>query len=240
PGNTPSMTMTSAEQATFVKSWLGPAFRDAGVKTKIVVYDHNCDHPDYPIEVLSDPQANAFIDGSAFHLYLGDISAMGRVHQAFPGKNVYFTEQWTSGQGDFGGDLNWHVKNLVIGAVRNWSRTVLEWNLANDENFNPHTGDGGCTLCQGAITINSSTGAISRNVSYYIIAHASRFVPAGAVRIGSELVSGFPNVAFLTPAGKKVLIVLNDSDKAGSFSIGFGNRSAAAYLEAGAVGTYVW
>ena len=240
PGNTPSMTMTSAEQALFVKSHLGPAFRSAGIKTKIIVFDHNCDHPIYPIEVLTDPAANEFIDGSAFHLYAGDISAMGTVHEVFPSKHVYFTEQWTSGQGDFGGDLRWHLKNVVIGATRNWGRTVLEWNFANDENFNPHTTDGGCTLCQGALTINNSTGMVTRNVSYYIIAHASRFVPPGSVRIGSNMVAGFPNVAFKTPAGKKVLIVLNDSDKNGDFTIRFGNRQATAFLRAGSVGTYIW
>jgi len=240
PGNTPSMTMTSAEQALFVKSHLGPAFRAAGIKTKIIVFDHNCDHPIYPIEVLSDAAANEFIDGSAFHLYAGDISAMGTVHEVFPLKNVYFTEQWTSGQGDFGGDLRWHLKNVVIGATRNWGRTVLEWNLASDENFNPHTNDGGCTLCQGALTINSGTGLVSRNVSYYIIAHASRFVPPGSIRIGSNMIAGFPNVAFKTPAGKKVLIVLNDSDRNGDFTIGFGNRQASAFLRSGSVGTYIW
>ena len=240
PGNTPSMTMTSTEQATFVKSYLGPAFQVAGIKTKIIVFDHNCDHPNYPIEVLSDPAANEFIDGSAFHLYQGDISALTTVHERFPSKNIYFTEQWTSGQGDFGGDLRWHLKNVVIGATRNWARTVLEWNLANDENFLPHTGDGGCNLCQGAFTINGGTGMISRNVSYYIIAHASSFVPPGSVRIGSNMLMVLPNVAFKTPAGKKVLIVLNDSESDRDFTIRFGNRHASAWLQSGAVATYVW
>lgn len=240
PGNTPSMTMTSAEQAAFVKSSLGSAFEAAGIKTKIIIYDHNCDHPNYPMDVLKDAAASKYIDGSAFHMYLGDISALSTVHNAYPDKSVYFTEQWTSGQGDFGGDLRWHVKNLIIGAPRNWSRNVLEWNLAADENFNPHTSDGGCNLCQGALTIHSSTGTVFRNVSYYIIAHASKFVPAGSVRIGSNVINNFYNVAFKRPDGKKVLIVLNDNSTALSFSIRFGNRSAAAYLQSGSVGTYIW
>jgi glucosylceramidase len=240
PGNTPSMTMTSAEQTEFVKKHLGPAFSKAAIKTKIIVYDHNCDHPDYPISILNDTEAKRFIDGSAFHLYLGDISALSKVHESHPDKNVYFTEQWTSGTTDFGSDLRWHIKNLIVGAPRNWSRNVLEWNLAADENFNPHTNDGGCTSCRGALTIDSKTGAVSRNVSYYIIAHASRFVPAGSVRIATNIPNDLYNVAYITPQGKKVLIVLNDNDAVKTFAIAYRGEETKIELPPGAVGTYVW
>jgi glucosylceramidase len=240
PGNMPSMTMTSEEQKEFVKSFLGPAFRTNGISTKIIIYDHNCDHPEYPLNILSDSVARKFIDGTAFHMYLGDIRAMSKVHDAHPDKNIYFTEQWTSGDGNFGGDLSWHVKNLIVGAPRNWSRTVLEWNLAADENFQPHTNDGGCTLCQGAITINSKNGRVSRNVSYYIIAHAAKFVPPGSVRIFSSEVQGLPNVAFRTPTGKKVLIVLNDTGGEVKFAVGYDNRFGNTSLPVGAVATMVF
>ncbi|HSF45418.1 MAG TPA: glycoside hydrolase, partial [Chitinophagaceae bacterium] len=66
PGNNPSMYMAAADQAEFIRDHLGPAFRAAGISTKIVVYDHNCNKPEYPISVLNDPAAKAFIDGSAF------------------------------------------------------------------------------------------------------------------------------------------------------------------------------
>jgi glucosylceramidase len=238
PNNTPSMLMTAEEQASFVKKSLGPAFEKAGLKTKIVVFDHNCDHPEYPITVLNDADAKKYIDGSAFHLYLGQIEALSKVHDAHPDKAIYFTEQWTSGKGEFGGDLQWHVKNLIVGASRNWSRNVLEWNLAADPEFNPHTGDGGCTLCQGALTIADSV--VSRNVSYYIIAHASKFVRPGSVRIDSNIADGLHNVAFTDVSGKKVLIVVNDSGNDKKFAIKFNNKIADASLPAGAVATYIW
>jgi glucosylceramidase len=232
--------MKSAEQSSFVKTYLGPAFNAAGLTTRIIVFDHNCDHPNYPISVLNDAQAKPYIDGSAFHMYLGDISAMTLVHNAHPDRDVYFTEQWTGGNGNFGGDLLWHVKNLIVGAPRNWSRNVLEWNLAADENFNPHTADGGCTLCQGALTINSTTGAVARNVSYYIIAHASKFVRPGSVRVATDAVDNLFNVAYVNPEGRKVLIVANDNTTTKTFSIHYKNMTATASLQGGAVGTYVW
>ena len=238
PGNNPSMYMTAAQEAEFIKTNLGPAFSAAGIKTKIIIYDHNCDKPDYPISILNDATAKSYISGSAFHLYAGDISALTTVHNAHPDKGLYFTEQWTSATGDFAGDLKWHSKNVVIGSMRNWSKVVLEWNLANDASFGPHT-TGGCNACKGAITINDKT-TYTRNVAYYIIAHASKFVPTGSVRVGTSIVGSFYNVAFLTPAGKIALIVMNDGLTSESFNIKFNGRWATSYLEPGAVGTYVW
>ena len=121
--------------------------------------------------------------------------------------------------------------------MRNWSRTVLEWNLAADPTFNPHTTDGGCDRCLGALTIGEK---VSRNVSYYIIAHASKLVRPGSVRIGSSELQGLPNVAFSTPSGKKVLIVLNAASTPHQFQIGFNSRNAITTLAPGAVGTYAW
>ncbi len=236
PGNNPSLSMTAAEQTNFIKNNLGPAFQSAGLTTKIIIYDHNCDHPEYATTILSDAGANAFINGSAFHLYAGDISALSTVHSAFPGKALYFTEQYTSSTGNFGGDLDWHLKNVIIGSMRNWSRIALEWNLANDPTFNPHT-PGGCDQCKGAVTLS---GTVTRNVGYYIVAHASKFVPAGSVRIGSNITGGLQNVAFKTPSGSKVLVVENDGTSATTFNIRFKNKWTATTLPAGAVGTYIW
>jgi glucosylceramidase len=237
PNNNPSMLMTAEQEANFIKNNLGPAFQAAGITTKIIAFDHNCDHPVYPISILNDTAARPFISGSAFHLYLGDIGALTTVHNAYPGKEIYFTEQYTANKGEFGGDLKWHLKNVVIGSMRNWSRTALEWNLANDPSFGPHT-PGGCTTCKGALTIGGNT--ITRNVAYYIIAHASKFVPAGSVRIASNIPGDLQNVAFLTPAGKKVLIVENDGNSATSFNIRYKEKWVAVSLDAGAVGTFVW
>jgi glucosylceramidase len=236
PDNNPSMVMRASEQANFIKNNLGPQFKTAGLNTKIIVYDHNTDRTDYPLAILADAAANPFVDGSAFHLYAGDIGALTPVHTAFPTKNIYFTEQWTSSTGTFNGDLSWHINNLIIGATRNWSRNVLEWNLASDPNLGPHT-TGGCTTCLGALTIGTT---VARNVSYYIIAHASKFVRPGAVRIASDTPASLSNVAFKNTNGTKVLIVSNNSASTQTFNLKFNGKITATTLSSGAVATYVW
>ena len=238
PGNNPSMYMLAEDQALFIKKNLGPAFAVSGIDTKIIVYDHNADRTDYPLTILNDPDAAKYVDGSAFHLYVGSIDALSGVHNAYPNKNLYFTEQWVGAPGNLAGDLAWHVRTLIIGGTRNWCRNVLEWNLAADPNNDPHTDRGGCDKCLGAITINDNL--ITRNPAYYIIAHAAKFVRPGSVRINSNLPTNLPNVSFKTPSGQKVLIVLNDASSIQRFNIMFNGKSVSTSLDKGAVGTYVW
>lgn len=232
------MFMPAEEQAIFIKKSLGPAFASNKINTKIIVYDHNADRPDYPLTILKDAEAAKYVDGSAFHLYGGTIDALSGVHNAFPDKNLYFTEQWIGAPGNLAGDLAWHIKTLIIGGTRNWCRNILEWNMAADPNSDPHTDRGGCDRCLGTITIDGNN--VTRNPAYYILAHAAKFVRPGSVRIESTNLEKLPNVAFTTPEGKKVLIVINDGAAAQQFNIKLGSKQILTSLEKGAVGTYVW
>lgn len=239
PGNNPSLLMVAPEQALFVKQNLGPSFKKAGIKTKIIIYDHNADRPDYPITILNDKDARKYIDGSAFHLYGGKIEALTDVHEAHPDKNIYFTEQMVVERPNSDGiNISGPVRRLIIGATRNWSRNVLEWNLAADTENKPFTDRGGCPTCQGAVTIDKDN--VTRNLAYYAIAHASKFVRPGAVRIASNELADLSNVAFKTSEGKKVLIVANTSKNTANFNISFNGKMFAATLDRGAVGTFIW
>jgi len=234
PFNEPSMLMTASQQLDFINNHLGPRIRNAGYQTKIIAFDHNCDNTSYPIQVLN---GSSYVDGAAFHLYAGNISAMSTVRSQ-TGKNVYFTEQFTSSNGNFGGDLAWHMQNVVIGASNNWARTVFEWNLATNSSYGPRT-PGGCTECLGALTITSST-AFTRNVSYYIMGHIARFVKPGAVRISSTSNNGsLINTAFRNSDGSKSLIVLNTGSSS-TFRVVWNNQSFTYTLGTGNVVTFKW
>ena len=237
PGNNPSLLMKAPEQGEFIKNHLGPAFVDNNIKTKIIIYDHNADRPDYPISILNDPEAAKYIDGSAFHLYGGNVNAISTVHYTHPEKNLYFTEQWVGAPGDFAKEMEWHTENLIIGATRNWCKTVLEWNLAADENQEPHTDRGGCDRCLGAITINGNT--VTREPAYYIIGQASKFVSPGSKRIESNLSKDLPNVAFNTPEGETVLILQNKADKAKTVKVIVREKKVLVKLAAKDIATLV-
>jgi glucosylceramidase len=210
PKNTPSMVVFAAQEDTFIAKYLGPAFQRAGIDTKILLYDHNADAPSYPLSILADHEASKFVDGIAFHLYGGDVSTLTKVHDEYPNKNLYLTEQSvTEAPGDplgIAAAVSW----VMVGATRNWSRNVLLWNLAADPTNGPHTNNGGCTGCRGAITLDGNK--VTRNVAYYTVAHFSKFVPPASVRIGSNELEQLGDVAFRTPDGKIVLVLSNTAN----------------------------
>lgn len=236
PKNTPSMVVQAEEERDFIKNNIGPLFKAKGIKTKIILYDHNCDVPEYAIAILNDPAAAKYVAGSGFHLYGGEIEAMTAVHNTHPDKNLYFTEQMVIDLKEF--DIVEPVSRLIIGATRNWSRNVLLWNLAADKNNEPHTNNGGCPFCEGGITIEGDS--VGRNVAYYAVAHASKFVKPGAVRIASNSYDQLQDVAFKTPEGKIVLIVANTTADAQTFNVVLSGNTFTTTLAGNAVATYIF
>ncbi|MHC4309088.1 MAG: glycoside hydrolase family 30 protein [Planctomycetota bacterium] len=210
PYSYPGMRMEAADQIRLAIR-LGQRFQDNNISTKIVIWDHNWDNPGYPITVLNDAGANPYIAGTAFHAYGGDVSAQLQVVAAHPDKDIYFTEcsggDWSP---NFGDNLMWDTSTLIIKAVRYYARTVVKWNLALDQNRGPKM-SGGCGNCRGVVTINQSTGEITKEVEYYSLGHASKFVRGGARRISSTELPGMniENVAFVNPDGSIVVIALN-------------------------------
>ena len=236
-GNNPSLLMDAEEQKVFLRDHLGPLLAKEQIKTEVILFDHNADHPNYPISILDDPKAKAYATGSAFHLYLGNESALSKVHDAHPDKKLYFTEQWTGAKGSFDGDLFWHTEHIVIGTINNWSSAVIEWNLAANAQYDPHT-PGGCTECKGALTIQGDE--ITRNVSYYIIGHVSKFVPTGSKRIESKTSSDLIKTSsFILPNGKKATIILN-AGSSNNVALKNKQQTYSITLPAGSVSTIVW
>lgn len=236
PGNNPSLLMQAYDQAKFIRENLGPALAKTSLKTKLLVYDHNADRPDYPLTIYADKEASKYVYGAAFHLYGGRTQAIGDVRDAYPDKALFFTEQWIGAPGNLKGDLAWHVENLMMDAVKNGCQTVLQWNLAADANQEPHT-PGGCTGCLGALTIDGQN--ISKNPAYYIVAHASKIVPAGSIRIASNETMSLRTVAYLRPDGKIAVLILNTADKPIDFQIRIGDKVLKDTLLGAGYGSYL-
>ena len=241
PADYPGMRLEPAARAQFVGGYLGPLFVRSGIRTIILDWDHNWDQYQSPLQVLADSVAPRYIAGVAWHCYGGDVSAQSVVHDAHPEKDAYFTEcsggEWAP---NFADNLKWFVETLMIGSTRGWAKGVILWNLALDENHGPHTG--GCGDCRGVVTIASASGAVTRNVEYYALAHASRFTRAGARRIASTSgVAGVETVAFRNADdGSKVLLALNTSTVPQSLAIRWAGKWFRYTLAAGAVVTFVW
>lgn len=241
PADYPGMRLDPPVRAEVIGKHVGPLFESAGIQALIFDWDHNWDLPSSPLAVLADSAARKYVNAVAWHCYAGDVGAQANVHAAYPAKDAYFTECSGGGWATvFGDNLKWFVGTLVIGSTRGWAKGVALWNLALDENDGPHLG--GCGNCRGVITINTATGAVTRNVEYYSLAHASQFVRPGAHRIASSTdMKGLQTVAFKNADdGSKVLIVLNTATTEVSFAVHSGGKTILYAIPAGAVVTLLW
>ncbi len=240
PADYPGMGMTAEEQAIFVREYLGPAFRDAHLRTKIMLFEHNWDMLDFPTAILSDPHAAEFPVGTATHCYGGSPEAQTKLHDQFPGKGIWLTEcsggEWQKG------NLLVAQASLIIEATRNWAKSVVLWNLALDQNHGPHLG--GCTDCRGVVTIDHSTSpvTVTPTVDFTALAHASKFVAPGAFRIDSisSEQSSLEHVAFRNSDDSIVLLVLNPAATPISFNIAWQGQYATYTLQPSTVVTFRW
>lgn len=240
--NYPSAYLAAADEATFVANNLGPALQGSGLSSvKIFAYEHNWDHPDYA-ETVVGSSAGSFVAGTSFHCYGGDENGQAAVKTAYPTKDIWFTECSGTVGSSFAGDLVWNAHHLLIGATRNWARSVSLWNLALDQNSGPT--NGGCSNCRGVVTIDRSVSPakITFNVEYYVLGHLAKFVVPGASRIDSNTLGpgSIEDVAFRNPDGSKVLLVLNSGQSTASFGVQWNGQAFESTLPAGAVATFYW
>ncbi len=241
PVTYPGMLLSAEQRARIIAQYLGPALTSRRPATRILEWDHNWDEPREPLDVLYDAEAARYVDGVAWHCYRGVPGAQTEVHRAFPRKDAYVTEcsggDWASSRH---GELLWFARDLLLGSLRNWARGVVYWNLALDENHGPHFG--GCDTCKGIVTIDSRTGAVSRNDEYYAFAHYSRFIRPGAVRIWStDTGDDIKNVAFRNPSGGPIVLVLvNGKTSEHEVSVQQGQLRFRYAMPAESVATFVW
>ncbi|HEY1159739.1 MAG TPA: glycoside hydrolase family 30 beta sandwich domain-containing protein [Terracidiphilus sp.] len=214
-GRMPACLWAQEQEIEFVANFLGPALRKAGSPTRIWVLDHNYNLWGRAIGELSVPEANQYIDGIAWHGYVGEPSAMTRVHDAFPQKNAYWTEGGSDVKApDYLTDFTRWAETFN-GVLRNWARSITAWNLALDEMGNPNIGP---FSCGGVVTVENGTHKVTRSGQYWAFAHYSKHVRRGAKVIatngvgeaaGQGTAGAVTHTAFRNPDGSFVVVLAN-------------------------------
>ena len=221
-GNSMSLYMSWEEQRDFIRDAVGPAFAEAGLKTKILLFDHNynfdniASQVDYPLHIMEDPATARYVAGSAWHNYGGSVTTLDRVHEQFPGKDIYFTEAsigtWIY---NFEKCLIDDFREIFLGTLGRFGKGVTLWNLMLDDKKGPNR-PGGCNTCYGGVTVSSSSysySSITRNSHYYQVAHCSKVLQPGAVRLGTK---GYTNRGltyqwYRNPDGSYAFLLLNEN-----------------------------
>ncbi len=233
-GNSASLFMGWDEQRDFVKV-LGPKLREAGLETKIYVFDHNYNYDNmkeqfnYPVRIYEDAEARKYIAGAAYHNYGGNRRELLNIHDQSPGMELIFTETsigtWNNGQ-DLSERLMDDMDEVALGTVNNWCKAVIVWNLMLDTNRGPNR-EHGCQTCYGAVDIDAGNyKTIVRNSHYYIIGHLSAVVKPGAYRIKSSgnVAEGIGYSSFENPDGSYAFVLQNNTDENKSITLSDGKN----------------
>lgn len=236
-GRMPAALWGQEYEMAFVGDFLGSALRRASLDTKIWLLDHNYNLWGRVMDELSDPRVLENVDGVAWHGYVGDPSAMTKVHDAFPSKNAY----WTEGGPDISDPhyaddwADW--AGTFAGILKNWARCIIGWNLLLDEKGEPNIGP---FTCGGIVTVNSKTGELTRSGQYWAFAHYSRAVHRGARVIATRgTVPDMQHVAFANPGGDYVLVVANQGRER-QVNCEFKGKTINLLLPANSVATLQW
>uniref|UniRef100_A0A915EQN3 Glucosylceramidase n=1 Tax=Ditylenchus dipsaci TaxID=166011 RepID=A0A915EQN3_9BILA len=209
--------------------------------------------------INADKEESAAIDGLAIHWYTrGYFEDVAKAHEIQPDKFILSTEacsaylpdqhfplmgDWQRGE-DYGHDILNGLKNWVIG----WT----DWNLVLDQKGGPNWV---MNSVDAAILVNKDADEFYKQPMYYFLGHFSKFIPRDSVRISSETTdfnlagnlgdqSSVEHVAFWTPDGHTVLVVMN-TDKKNSFrlsmqDVNFEGKFGQIVLPPNSIITAIW
>jgi glucosylceramidase len=220
----PWANMKAEEQAKFIGSFLGPELEKENSlkKVRILAYDHNWDHWEFPALVLANSKARQYIAGTAFHCYRGEPDKAARIKGEAPQLEIHMTE-CTSGKWSpkFEGSYEWGLNQLLIQHFRAGSQSLVYWNMLLDSEGGPK--NGGCTDCRGILNLTPDAKQVERSPEFYVLHQASSVITPGAVRIksGFEPASkpALPEIAFKNPDGSLAWIASNNTSEALSFEL---------------------
>lgn len=250
-GNSMSTYMSWQEQSNFIKWAIGPAFAAAGLKTKVLVFDHNYSYDgdsgqqDYPVHIFEDPEAGRYVQGSAWHNYGGNVSVLDGVHARFPDKEIYFTEAsigtWNY---SFEDCLINDFRDVFLGTLGRWGKGVTLWNLMLDYQGKPFR-PRGCSTCYGAVSIDASDyslNSVVRNSHYYDVAHCSKVLQPGAVRLGTSGYSaaGLTYQLYRNPDGSYAALILNETGSDALINFVTDSYAVACRIPPRAIQSVIW
>jgi glucosylceramidase len=239
--NYPGMSWNASGLVEFTKNHLFPAFRAAGITTKVLVHDWNYgDYGQIGSGILADAalRNDPLFGGIAWHGYFGDPAVGTQVRNQYPSVRQFSTEH--SG-GTWVGNQHNEDLNDIVNYARNWSGSLVKWSLALNQNMGPH--NGGCGTCTGLLTVQEGgprAGQVDNTIEYYTTGHLTKFVRPGAQRIESTANGTVQNVAWRNTDGSKALIAHNRGTGPQSVRVVWGGQSFTYSLPGRTTATFTW
>ena len=241
-----------------LKNHVGPLFAKSGISTKLQLSEA----PDraeaianYPT-ILDDPEARKYVASAPYHGY-GDTNfdGLAALIKRHPGLPFWMTEvcwayeagaprniklpRYDWEDGDYWGDM-------IFSDVEAGASAWIYWNMILNENGGPWMksevhGNPDPNVQQPMVVINAQTKKVSYLADYYYLAHFSKFLRPGAVRLKlTGKADGVRALAFQSPSGGLILELLNRRTTPSVITVGWRGQMLKANLPALSISTYRW
>ncbi len=220
--------------------------------------------------MFDDEEAAQYFDGTAVHWYASTYDyfpeALQYAHHKAPDRYLINTEAcvdaevprwqddawyWSKEATDWGWD--WAPEHLryrhpkyvpvfryardIIGCLNNWVDGWIDWNMVLDRQGGPNWAK---NWCVAPVIVDPDADEVYFTPLYYTLAHFSRFIRPGAVRIGFENPhESLMVTALQNPDGSYVIILFNPGETQLEASIKLGSQSIATGISAKAIQTIV-
>ena len=237
---------------------VAPLLRREGIKTQLMPSessDRTGAGRDYPT-VLEDPEARRFVAVLPYHGYeLKDFGAIRGLRERYPHVPLWMTElchayqagtpasmklpRYDFEDGDFWG-------RQILADVEAGASAWIYWNLILDQNGGPWAvspvhGNPDPNIQHAVVIINRETHEVTYTGCYYYLAHFSKFVRPGAVRVGVEgAAKDVRCLAFRAPEGGWVAELMNSARTPTEVSIGWRGQTLPVSLPALSMTTLLW
>ena len=222
-----AMYMKTEDHITLINAYLMPTLKKAGLDTKIMCWDFNTGASG--LTLLGRTQKSVDIMG--YHTYNSDFSEMKQMREMYPDIPLFITEaagRTQSNAARFYRQMGWLMESQLIGS----SAHVL-WNICLDEEYGPalldENGESVNVMGIGMLEWNRQEKKVAYLEDFYALAHFSKFVRPGAVRVEStDTREGFKgmvaNVVYRNENGTMTAVVCNENIKNNTFKLVVGDK----------------
>ena len=226
----PSCVWKPEELRDFIGKYVGPTFQREKLDAQIWLGTFNNNRFSAFQTSLSDKRAAKYI--SAVGVQWAGKNAIADINEHYPQMEKVETE---SECGD--GSFDWKAAEYTFTLMKHYFNHGVNlytyWNIVLDD-----SGRSAWGWRQNAlVTVNRASGKVSYTPEFYLFQHFSHFVPAGSVKLAT--IGNFDDVlAFRTPAGQIILVLVNRQKFAQSVVVKTGAQNIQALLPPKSINTF--
>jgi len=246
------------EIAALIRSHVGPALKQSGLATKLMISEapsRGAAYERYPI-VLDDSSARRFVSAVGYHGYdFKDFDKIAALEKKYPDLAFWMDELCYAYEAGYPKEKKLPVYGFEDGDV--WGGVIfsdleagtsawLYWNAILDETGGPWAvspvhGNPDPNVQHPVVIINKTTQEITYTGVYWYLAHFSKFVRPGAVRVETAgKAKGVRVMTFKTPEGGYVAQLLNSRLDSAQVNLESKGKTLHLTLPARSITTATW